>query len=447
MQDQNRIVQGTRLSQAKSFMVGITIFSMFFGAGNLILPPLLGYQAGEHIFWAFLGFCITAVVLPILALVATSRCADIRHTYDKISPNFSLFFNTSIYLVIGPTLAMPRTATTAFEMMQPLFPMEHMRLILFIFTLVFFGLAFHFAMKPNKLVEYMGRFSGPSLLILIAIILGANILNPPAYTISVAQPPYETNPFFGGFITGYQTMDVLAGIVSGYIVYINVKAQGLTDEKAISRQIGKSGILAGVMMVLIYAGFAYLGIIQGEGTTFTNGAQIIVASSVSQFSYVGMTLVALVFLIACLNVCTSLTSACSTYFSSTFTSLSYRTWALIVVGVSMALANGGLDAILVYSIPLLLAIYPVSLCLLAYGLLPKSDASLPAWRISLGVCLAMSAVSAIRTGFFPDSTLMIDSLPGSAFGLEWVIPTIVVWFIVRLYCKWTSTTMTNLQTN
>ncbi len=404
---------------------------MFFGAGNLILPPLLGHQAGVHLIWAFLGFCITAVLLPILALIATSRCADIRHTYDKISPNFSLFFNTSIYLVIGPTLAMPRTATTAFEMMQPLFPSGYGRLALFIFSLIFFALAFHFALKPNKLVEYMGKFSGPSLLILIAIILGANIINPPSYSIGLPQGPYESYPFFGGFITGYQTMDVLAGIVSGYIVYINVKAQGLTDEKAISRQIGRSGLLAGILMALIYAGFAYLGIIQGESATFTNGAQVIVAASVYQFSYVGMTLVALVFLIACLNVCTSLTSACSTYFSSTFTSLSYKTWALIIVGVSFALANGGLDAILVYSIPLLLAIYPVSLCLLAYGLLPKSDASLPAWRYALGMCLAISATSALRAGFFPDLLGMMDALPGAAFGLEWVGPTVVVWLAVR----------------
>ena len=438
MQVKSEVQQVKSLSHKKSFMVGVTIFSMFFGAGNLILPPLLGHQAADHLFWAFLGFCITAVVLPILALIATSRCADIRHTYDKISPNFSLFFNTSIYLVIGPTLAMPRTATTAFEMMQPLFPVEHIRLVLFIFTLIFFSLAFHFAMKPNKLVEYMGKFSGPSLLILIAIILGANILNPPTYTVGLAQAPYEANPFFGGFITGYQTMDVLAGIVSGYIVYINVKAQGLTDERAISRQIGKSGLMAGILMALIYAGFAYLGIIQGEGTAFTNGAQIIVAASVYQFSYVGMTLVAFVFLIACLNVCTSLTSACSTYFSSTFTSLSYKTWALIIAGVSFALANGGLDAILVYSIPLLLAIYPVSLCLLAYGLIPKNDASLPAWRFSLGVCLAMSALSAIRTGFFPDTALVLDYLPGAAFGLEWVLPTVVTWFVVRFITMFTS---------
>ncbi len=424
--------QSKRLSYGKSFMVSITIFSMFFGAGNLILPPLLGHQAGNSIIPAFIGFCITAVLLPILALIATSRCADIRHTYDKISPNFSLFFNTSIYLVIGPLLAMPRTATTAFEMAQPLLSSDNMRFVLFVFSLVFFGLAYHFAMKPNKLVEYMGRFSGPSLLVLITIILGANIINPPEYVVPIAQAAYESNPFFGGFITGYQTMDVLAGIVSGYIVYINVKAQGLTDEKGISLQIGKSGFIAGILMVIIYAGFAYLGIIQGAVSSFTNGAQIIVAASIYQFSYVGMFLVALVFLIACLNVCTSLTSACATYFSNTFTSLTYKTWALIVAGVSFALANGGLDAILVYSVPLLLAIYPVSLCLLAYGLLPKTDKSLPAWRVSLGVCLAISAVSALRNGFYPDYLLLIDRIPGSAFGLNWVIPTITSWIVVRM---------------
>ena len=445
MQDTATNTNRKTLNPTKGFMVGITIFSMFFGAGNLILPPLLGHQAGDELPWAFLGFCITAVVLPILALIATSRCADIRHTYDKISPNFSLFFNTSIYLVIGPTLAMPRTATTAFEMMQPLFPEEHIRLILFIFSLVFFGLAYMFAMKPNKLVEYMGKFSGPALLILIALILGANIINPPEYALPVSQAAYESTPFFGGFITGYQTMDVLAGIVSGYIVYINVKAQGLNDESQISKQIGKSGLLAGILMGLIYAGFAYLGVIQGSGATFSNGAQIIVAASVYQFSYIGMMLVAFVFLIACLNVCTSLTSACSTYFSTTFTSLSYKTWALIIAGTSVALANGGLDAILVYSVPLLLAIYPVSLCLLAYGLLPKSGASLPAWRVSLGVCLFMSAVSAIRTGFFPDAILMIDWLPGSAFGLEWVLPTLVSWFVVRFICMFVPVNKPDLQ--
>ncbi len=329
---------------------------------------------------------------------------------------------------------MPRLATTAFEMMQPMFPAERLSLCLFIFSVVFFGLAFKFAMKPNKLVEYMGRFSGPALLVLIAVILGSNIINPPAYAMAAAQAPYNQAPFFNGFITGYQTMDVLAGIVSGYIVYINVKEQGLTDEGAISKQIGKSGLMAGLLMALIYAGFAYLGIIQGDSASFTNGAQIIVAASVYQFSYVGMTLVALVFLIACLNVSTSLTSACSTYFSTTFTRLSYKSWAAIIIVSSIALANGGLDTILTYSIPLLLAIYPVSLCLLAYGLLPKSDESLVAWRATLGVCLAMSAASALRAGFFPETKLFIDLLPGSSFGLEWVLISVAVWVVVRLVC-------------
>ncbi len=398
------------------------------------MPPLLGYQAGSSVGWAFFGFCITAVLLPILALIATSRCADIRHTYDKISPRFSLFFNTSIYLVIGPALAMPRTATTAFEMMQPLFPTQHIQVVLFVFTLVFFALAFHFAMRPNKLVDYMGRYSGPSLLILIAVIIGANLINPPAYSMAAAQGPYAQDPFFAGFISGYQTMDVLAGIVSGYIVYINVREQGLKEEGSISAQIGKSGLMAGILMVLIYAGFAYLGVVQGGQGNFTNGAQIIVAASVYQFSFVGMSLVGLVFLIACLNVCTSLISACSTYFSTTFNSLSYKTWAAIIAVTSLALANGGLDTILVYSIPLLLAIYPVSLCLLAYGLLPKSDKSLMAWRASLAVCLLMSTTSAIKAGFFPDATLFLDKLPGASFGLEWVLPTVITWIAVRLIC-------------
>ncbi|MEF9917597.1 MAG: branched-chain amino acid transport system II carrier protein, partial [Lachnospiraceae bacterium] len=105
-----------KLSNKNLLLIGITLFSMFFGAGNLIFPPYLGAQAGSLTWIAFLGFAISAIGLPILGVIAVAKSGGLSVLAGRVHPLFAPVFTLLIYLSIGPCLAIPRTASTSFEM-------------------------------------------------------------------------------------------------------------------------------------------------------------------------------------------------------------------------------------------------------------------------------------------------------------------------------------------
>lgn len=102
--------------------VGIALFSMLFGAGNLIIPPLLALQAGSATPVAMLGFLIAAIGLPVMGFIAVALAGTARELAGRVHPKFGEFFVAAVYLAIGPCLAIPRTSSTAFEMLVPLLP-------------------------------------------------------------------------------------------------------------------------------------------------------------------------------------------------------------------------------------------------------------------------------------------------------------------------------------
>ena len=167
-----------RLSGRASLLVGATLFSMFFGAGNLILPPLLGVQAASESVPAIIGFFVAGVGLPVLGIVAVALAGTVRELADRVHPIFSRVFVAAVYLAIGPCLAIPRTSPTAFEMLAPLLPagvsLDAVRLG---FSVVFFAVAYLLAMHPGRLTRFLGRVTGPALIVLVVAVVGASIFS------------------------------------------------------------------------------------------------------------------------------------------------------------------------------------------------------------------------------------------------------------------------------
>lgn len=168
------------LTGRKRILAGITLFSMFFGAGNLIFPPFLGAQAGTHIWQAFAGFAVSAVFLPVLGVVAVTKSGGLETLASRVHPRFSFFYILVLYLAIGPCLAIPRTASTSFSIaVMPFWNQpEALRLVQLVYALAFFLLAAQVAMHPEKLTEYLGKCLTPILLSLIVIIFASSVLRP-----------------------------------------------------------------------------------------------------------------------------------------------------------------------------------------------------------------------------------------------------------------------------
>lgn len=419
------------LSPKATLMVGATLFSMFFGAGNLILPPLLGVQAGAATLPATIGFFITGVGLPVLGIVAVALAGTVRELADRVHPVFSRVFVAAVYLAIGPCLAIPRTSSTAFEMLAPLLPagisVEVVRLV---FSVAFFALSFALAMHPGRLTRLLGRVTGPALILLIVGVVVPSLVSLATGQVQAAPAPvapYDTNAAVQGFLTGYQTMDLLASLTFGLVIATNIRNLGVTDTGGVMREVCRAGVIAGVLMMAIYGGLAVVGFdLSAALAGATNGAEVITASATMHYGTLGTAVVAAIFLLACLNVCTGLISCCGTYFAEELPRVPYRVWAIGFAAFSCVISNFGLDAILAFSVPLLNALYPVAIVLVIGGMAHRVlDAYPLTWPVTVGLVGVSSVVVSLRDAFAPGVWVIFDALPFADMGLGWVLLAVV----------------------
>ena len=403
--------------------VGIALFSMLFGAGNLIIPPLLALQAGSATPVAMLGFLIAAIGLPVMGFIAVALAGTARELAGRVHPKFGEFFVAAVYLAIGPCLAIPRTSSTAFEMLVPLLPegvsLGTARLV---FAVGFFVVAFALTLRPGVITRVLGRITGPALIALIVLVVGAAVISPlgPA---AAPQAPYDAGAAVQGFLTGYQTMDLLASLAFGIIIAETIHELGVTDDKRVAFEISRSGVIAGVLMAIIYCGLGLAGMQLGTVMPdATNGAAILARSASMHFGLAGTVVVFAIFFLACMNVCIGLISCCSRYFCETF----------VFAAFSCVLSNVGLDVILMFSVPMLNALYPVAIVLVLMGLVHGfCDAHPQVWVWVGGVVAVQSVITSVRDAFFAGAWLPFDALPLADIGAAWA-PVAVVAFVIGL---------------
>lgn len=226
------------LSIKETLAIGLMLFALFFGAGNMIFPPVLGQYAGENVWLAIGGFLLTGVGLPLLGVIAVALTGTgAKGLADKAHPKFGTIFTVILYLSIGPFFAIPRTGTVSYEIGLAPFLSEGQAeswIPLFIFTLVFFTITYLLALNPSKLVDRIGKVLTPILLAVIAIIVFKAIATPMGM-IGAPDATYKANPLFTGFLEGYKTMDALASIVFGIVVVTARKIEGSQNENHLHR--------------------------------------------------------------------------------------------------------------------------------------------------------------------------------------------------------------------
>ena len=434
----NKAAPNQSLSPRQSIAVGITLFSMFFGAGNLILPPMLALQAGTSTVPAMIGFLAAGIGLPVLGIVAVALVGTARELADRVHPLFSSIFVAAIYLAIGPCLAIPRTSSTAFEMLIPLFPQgAPIGTIRLVFSIAFFAVAYALAMHPGTLTKLLGRITGPALILLLVMVVGSSLASP-AGVAQAPQAPYDSAAPIQGFLAGYQTMDLLASLTFGIVIAENIKELGVSDSRGLMREISRAGIVAGILMALVYCGLAQVGASFGSVMPHaTNGAALLTASATLHFGIAGTVIIAAIYLLACLNVCIGLISCCGTYFAETFGAdapdarahalgrVPYTGWAAAFTVFSCVVSNVGLDAILTFSVPLLNALYPVSIVFVIMGMAHRACDRLPLiWPWAIGATAIVSVATALRDAFFAGIWLPFDALPLASLGFDWLLPAL-----------------------
>lgn len=411
-----------KFSRRQQFFVGLTLFSMFFGAGNLIFPPFLGAQAGSALVPAIFGMAVSAVGLPVLGVVAVAQAGGLHPLAARVHPKFAALFTLLAYLSIGPCLAIPRTATTSFEMAVLPFAGQSPVWMRALYSLVFFAVAFAVALNPDRLTNRLGKVTGPALLALIAVIVIACLLRHPGGTAAPAGN-FATHPAIQGFLEGYQTMDTIAALNFGIVIALNIRARGIHDDRAVIRATMRAGWIAGGVLLLVYAALAGVGMLSGGSFPGAdNGAQVLTRLVSWLFGPMGNLLLGIVFVIACFNTCTGLISCCGEYFTAQFPILGYKAWALVFSVVSFGISIFGLNTILAVSVPILNAIYPVAIVLIFLGLAHRW---LGGFNRIYRVTVLFTGVASVG-GALADAGLyvpLVTAIPLYDIGLGWLLPS------------------------
>lgn len=420
-----------KLSKRVQLLLGFTLFSMFFGAGNLIFPPGVGAQAGNLTWLAMVGMAVSAVGLPVLGVVAVALSGGLDTLGDRVHPLFSRVFTIAAYLAIGPCLAIPRTASTSFEMAVPPFVGADapIGLLQILYSLVFFALALVVALRPEKLTDRLGKIMCPILLLLIVVTFIGSLVDPLEGYGAPQSELYAAAPVARGFLDGYQTMDTIAALVFGIIIALNIRARGVEEDGDVVRYTVRAGWMAGVLLLVVYAMLAHIGALSGGAFPgATNGAEVLTNLVPALFGTPGSVLLAAIFVIACFNVCVGLISSCAEYFNMICPKLSYRTWAVLFAAVSMLIANAGLDLILGLSVPVLSIIYPVAIALIALSLLHRwvgrQPLVYPLTVLFTGVASILYTLRDLKVLPAALSDLL-GALPLAAQGLGWLLPALV----------------------
>lgn len=423
----------SKVQSSHTLVIGLMLFALFFGAGNLIFPAMLGQNAGSNVWIANAGFLITGVGVPLLGVFAfgISGSNDLRDMGNRVHPWFSAVYTFILYLAIGPLFALPRAGSVSFEIgVKPFLPQDSGHLPLLIFTIVFFGITCALSLNPSKIVDIVGKVLTPLKLTFIGVLVAAAFIHP----IGPIQAPakeFNTNAFFKGFQEGYLTMDTLAAFVFGIIIINAIKEkQGTNNKKTIAIVCAKASGIAAAVLVLVYSSLSFMGASSvSELGRMSNGGEVLSGVANFYFGSWGNVFLGLMITVACLTTSVGLVTACSSYFHSVFPKISYKTLAIILSVFSAVTANLGLNELIAISVPVLTAIYPLAIMLIFLSFAhPLFKGRPEVYQGSLLFTFIVSLFDGLNAAKLPvDSinTLFTKILPLYDTGLGWIIPAIV----------------------
>ncbi len=415
-----------------TLIIGFALFSMFFGAGNLIFPPYIGLTSGSSWLISFLGFILGDVGIIFLSIIAVSKAGSLQGVIGRAGKKFGITLELLMMLCLGPILVIPRTAATTFEMsILPLFNNVNP----YIFSIVFFSITLILTIKPNKVMDIIGKFLTPVLLLALACLIIKGIVSP----IGSLEDVNSNNLFINGLTQGYQTMDALGigGIVA--LVMTSFMSKGYTDKNEKISLTIKASLIACIGLTLVYGGLTYLGA-TSSALYDSNIAQttLLINITSSLLGTTGTIILAIVVGFACLTTAVGLTSVTGKYFEDvTNKKLKYEYIVIFICIFSALVSNLGVDKIIQVAIPILSLIYPVSIVLVIMNIFKNvftNDLTLKGAAYSTLLVSLLTVIDSL--GFNID---IVHKLPLATLGFNWVVPAIIGGILATLISKLTET--------
>lgn len=441
-----------KLTFKESMFIGSMLFGLFFGAGNLIFPVHMGQESGSAVFWANLGFLVTGIGLPFLGVIAigVSKTSGVYELAERIGKKYALVFTVLLYLVIGPFFALPRLATTSFEIgLAPFIQAKQQHVFLVIFSILFFFTAWWLSRRPTKILDYVGKFLNPAFLILLGILLVLAFIHPlGAIDQATVQPSYQEHAFFTGFTQGYNTLDALAALAFGILIVTTIRNMGVTKPSEIAKDTIKSGAISIVLMGIIYTLLAYVGTMSLGGFALSSNGGIALAQIADHYlGTYGSILLALIVILACLKTGIGLITAFAETFTDLFPKRNYIVFVTLASALACLVATVGLTNIIQISLPVLMFIYPLAMTLILLVLVGPLFKQRPAvYRMTTYFTLIASILDGLNA--CPDGIkqtsfvkMLLDFatnyLPFFKLGMGWIVPALIglviglIWSMVK----------------
>ena len=360
----------------KGFLIGLLLFGIFFGAGNLIFPAELGFRAGVNFYPAILGFVLSGVGIAIITLVlGTMVKGGYKNEISiKVDPKFATSYLTILYLAIGPFFAIPRTAGTSFSIgIAPV--TGNGRLPLLIFSAIYFLFAYLIAINPSKLMDRVGKILTPMFAMLIIILIAVGNMN--FHALNQGEMSNAMSALKTGFLEGYNTLDALASVSFCLIATSSIKTFGFSSKKEYIKIMAIVGIVTAIFFSSLYIGLGALGnkfgipadVLADPDTNI--GTYILSKSSYELFGSFGQVFLGAMTILTCFTTTAGLIVVVSEYFVDTFPRFKYKTYVNIFTFIGFAMSNFGLNTIIKISVPVLRILYPITIVIVAIIILNK----------------------------------------------------------------------------
>ena len=416
------------MKQSKqTLVIAFALFSLFFGAGNLILPPYLGYNAGDGWFWVLIGFSISAVIIPILAIYGHAKLqGTILDFANKVSPTFAVLFSILIYL-IAIALPSPRTASFTYEMaIEPFFQISSLEL-----SSIYFALVLVFVLNRNRMLSIIGKFLTPLIVCILLIIICLGLFT----EVASVRDSIFNNSFAEGILEGYQTFDAIGGVVVGGVVVVSLSLQGEFNYEEKKRMIIRSGLFAGLGLFLIYGGLIVLGAHNSNVLVIDNRTELLSVLSIQTLGNIGNVFLSVLIALACFTTAVGIVTGTADFVKELIgnSQKAYIITAIIASVLGVIIGQFNVHYIINIALPILMFIYPMTIVLIILNVLPENWASTIVFR---GVVLATFIFSIpdflkfliAEENLFP----LKEMIPLSEYSLGWVLPAIIVFLLFNL---------------
>ncbi|MCR5182843.1 MAG: branched-chain amino acid transport system II carrier protein [Clostridia bacterium] len=401
-----------------TLVIGFALFSMFFGAGNVIFPPYLGLQAGPQWVIAFGSYFIMDIGLAMVGVLAVVKCSTAEELLKPLGKVVSVVFFSVLTLCLGPMFAVPRTAATTYEMG---FLGTSLDIGPRIFAVIFFVIVFLLSIRESAVVDIVGKVLTPVLLIGLVILIVKGIVSPLG---SIVEEPKVDNIISYGVESGYQAMDAMGSLLLTLVIVSSAMQKGYTDEKSRSKVVAAAALIAGGIMFLVYLGLTYLGAtVSGTYDLSITRVNLVISIVHGLLGGGGRVIIAIVIAMACLTTAIALISSASTFFASLIKKKgSYEVLVTVFCIFSCIISTMGVESILNFAAPILGIIYPPVLTLIIMGFLPRTDKVFMATRFAFAGALIASIIETAGSN--------LTVIPALAnMGINWIVPAFILGLI------------------